>query len=414
VLWRAAMMGSHRTRVTAYACLALSGAALSLGLTACEPPEPEDLEPEEAAEDEDALAPGCAKNARVFTYDPVGWTHLVDAFAKNPSPCADYYIHLPAIAGDKKRPRGGAAVDGIHQKGGKFHAAAEFHWGGWSSSSPGLTWFQKGAAFRIMMKEAGYVDGRDTWAINELPSTVRGDPKVRKNVRDLVRGLYQGAPGDKPMGGLVFIVGMGSPTTNFSVYKPLLENWLTDAAFWKDMNAHVRWWGQEVYARPLDYCVEGATVAKRAEHLNDFTMHPALLAEAGPAAAQEARKFFNESYAPILNGAFRAEAYNTTTISFDNMKAFVSTEVFATRSFANNNDQPDWRIGIAWNEQPEGVTEAKLTELADRIAAAVHDAYPDDDRPLSDVCGTSGAYTLCHCNMTGAAFNEGWSTFRSW
>lgn len=390
-------------------------ALLALAPAACSPPEPEPdaNELEDTLEDDEALAPGCAKNARIFTYDPNGWQRLTDAFVKNPSPCAHYYIHLPAIAGDKKQPRGQTAIDSVHDGGARFHAAAEFHWTGWSQSSS-LTWYEKGVAFRKRMKDAGYVDGRDTWAINELPSSVRSDPKVRAAVRDVVRGLYEGPPGSAPMGGMVFTVGMGSPTTNFSVYKPAMQDWLSDAAFWKQMNLHVRWWGQEVYPTPSNYCVKSATVAERAQRLNDFTMHPVTLAAAGPSAAAEARKFFDESYTPVMNAAFRSDAFNTTTISLDNMKAFVSTEIYATRWFANDHAAPDWRMGIAWNEHPEGVTDAAVTELADRIAAAVHAAYPDDDTKLSDICGTSGAYTLCHCNMSGAAFNDGWSTFRSW
>jgi hypothetical protein len=387
--------------------------SLSLASAGCRPAEPEGEGAEEVAEDDEALAPGCAKNARVFTYNPNGWQHLSDAFARSPSPCAHYYIHLPAIAGDKTTPRGGAAIEGVHENGGRFHAVAELHWTGWSQSSS-TSWYDRGVAFRKRMKAAGYVDGRDTWAVNELPSTVRSDPTVRENVRELVRGLYEGPKGAAPMGGLVFVVGMGSPTTNLSVYKPRMQEWLSDAEFWKDMNAHVRWWGQEVYASPVNTCVKGATVAERASKLNDYAMHPFLLAKAGPAIAAAARAFFDESYVPIHNGAFRTDAYNTTTISLENMKNFVSTEVYATRSFANQNEAPDWRIGIAWNEHPEGVSDVALTELADRVASSVQLAYPDDDTPLGDVCGTSGAYTLCHCNMPGAAFNDGWSTFRTW
>lgn len=387
-----------------------------LGAVGCAPISPDpaaDDEADDTAQYEDALAPGCEKTARVLTYDPVGWEHLVDAFAKNPSPCAHYYIHLPAIAGDKKTPRGQTAVEGIHDKGPQFHALAEFHWTTWSQSST-ASWYDKGVAFRQRMKSAGYVEGRDAWAINELPSTVRSDPKVRAHVRELVRGLYEGPPGAAPMGGLVFIVGMGSTTTNFSVYKPAMEDWLTDAAFWKTMNQYVRWWGQEVYSNPLSSCVDGAPVGQRAAHLNDFTMHPVNLAAAGPAAAGAARSFFDESYTPVLSGAFRADTYQTQTISLANMKAFASTQIYATRSYANKHDAPDFRVGVAWNEHPEGVTDAALASLAERIAAAVHSAYPDDATPIGEICGPNSAYTLCHCNMNGASFSERWGTFASW
>src|SRR5262245_28560816 len=99
---------------------------------------------------EPPLPDGCPKNARIFTYDPVGHGHLADAVGANPSPCADYYIHLPAIASDKTNPRGPAAVDDVHSHGARFHALAEFHWGAWSAVT-GMTWLEKGKEFRKRM-----------------------------------------------------------------------------------------------------------------------------------------------------------------------------------------------------------------------------------------------------------------------
>src|SRR5262249_27941011 len=90
----------------------------SVGCSAA-PPET-DAPAEQQETGDSALAPGCARAARVFTYDPVGWAHLGKAFSENPSPCAQYYIHLPALAGDKTEPRGPGAVDEVHGYGAQF------------------------------------------------------------------------------------------------------------------------------------------------------------------------------------------------------------------------------------------------------------------------------------------------------
>lgn len=368
---------------------------------------------EDPAETVDYIAAGCAKHARIFTYNPRGWEHLSLAFAANPSPCADYYVHLPAGTGDKTIPRGPKAPAEVHAYGPQFHALAEFHYGEWAKVGK-LSWLDKGKLFRKRMIAQGYDPKRDTWSINELPSTTRKDPAVRQNVRDLVKGLYDGNAGDAPLGGLVWNIGVGTAMVNYSVYKPLLEDWLTDAAFWKGMNAHVRWWGQEVYASPEDVCVGSATVGQRAQHINDFAYHPAELAFAGPSAAGAARAFFDESYTPTLSAFWHGDAYRTVNTSLDNMKHHVSTQIYAARAWSTTHSYPDWRVSLAWNEQLDGASVADQGSLAKRIAQSVHDAYSNQHDEASRACSPSGAYTWCGCKVAGASFNDGWKTFQSW
>ena len=362
---------------------------------------------------EPPLPEGCPKNARIFTYDPVGHGHLADAFGNNPSPCADYYIHLPAIAGDKTMPRGPNAVEDVHSHGARFHALAEFHWGGWAAVS-GMTWLEKGKEFRKRMIDKGYDPTRDAWSVNELPSTTKSDPTVRQHVRDVVKGLYTGPDGAPANGGLIYVIGVGSEMVNYSVYKPALEDWLVDQAFWKDMSQYVRWWGQEVYTDPISVCVGSASPGQRAAHINDFVMHPAKLAAAGPPAAGAARAFFNESYVPIMNGAWHAEAYNTEATSLDTMKHHVSTQIYAARVWSNDHVYPDWRTGIAWNNALNGASQADVDELALRIANAIRYGYADDGGGASKACSPSGAYTWCACSVGSAGFNDGWNAFETW
>ncbi len=360
------------------------------------------------------LPANCTFQAKVLTYNPKGWGYLGQALAADPAPCADYYIHLPALAGDKTQPRGEPALTDVHAYGGRFAALAEFHWGGWSDVA-GMTWLQKGKEFRKRMVEKGYVVGRDYWAINELPSSVRTDKAVRQAVRDVVQGLYEGPTGAAPMGGAVYIIGMGQATQNFAVYKPNLKDWTLDAGFWQDMNAYVKWWGQEVYGDPATVCVGAATVAQRSEAVNMFAMHHARLAQVGPAGAAAAKAFFDESYTPLGSAFWRSDIYNTDKLTLDQMKHFASTAVYAARAWAANNPSPDARIALAWNNQLDGASEAEVKDLAARVASALRHAYDVAGPPAAKACSPSGAYTWCACGVAGAAFNNLWkTTFAAW
>src|SRR5258706_4312791 len=63
---------------------------------------------------------------------------LPNAFAAAADRCTQYYVYLPALAGDKTQVR--ADADKVHLLGPNFHAMAEFHWGAWREwvlASPG-------------------------------------------------------------------------------------------------------------------------------------------------------------------------------------------------------------------------------------------------------------------------------------
>ena len=50
---------------------------------------------------------------------------------------------------------------------------------------------------------------------------------------------------------------------------------------------------------------------------------------------------------PLLNGAFRSEAYQTQGLSLDQMRHFVSNQIYAARAWSAHHDYPDKRIGLA-------------------------------------------------------------------
>jgi hypothetical protein len=98
------------------------------------------------------------------------------------------------------------------------------------------------------MAAAGFdISAGDTWTVNEFSSAVRtGAGSARQNVRDLVRGLYDG-DGSAPTKGIVFVVGTGQNSLSFPQYKANLESWLQDAGFWTDMTSYVSDFFQETY-----------------------------------------------------------------------------------------------------------------------------------------------------------------------
>ena len=281
-----------------------------------------------------AARAACPYQAQVLTYNPRGWQPLLDALAANQTPCAQYYIVLPPIS-DKITPRGRRIVQAVRSKGPNFHPVAEFSWTFWSRQ-PG-TWYSKGVAFRRKMAAAGYDPARgETWAINELPSTIRSRTDTRQRARDLIRGLYTGPPGSAPSAGAVFIVGVGQGMRNFGPYKASLRGWLQDAAFWTAISPHVTWWGQETYASCSRVCVPGRVrIAERSTAINDFSQHIAKLAFAGPPATAAARAFFDRAWTPVLTAFWRdPKGYGSNTIPHDTMLKFVSLEVYSARAWA--------------------------------------------------------------------------------
>ncbi len=355
----------------------------------------------------------CETDAEVILYTPSAWTVLADALEADPSYCADYWLTLPANSTDKTTPRAGDEPAGIRARGDHFHAVAEFHWSTWSGESG--SWYDKGVAFRDLMDAAGYnVEGGDTWAINELPSTVRSDDSVRADALEAIRGLYEGSSGATPAEGIVYVVGMGQDTTNFAVYKPYVQDWLQDASFWSTANLYVRFWAQEVYADPHYACVPGATVADVSSSLNSYVQHFAQHAEVGASDVDTAQSYLGRAYVPLMNAVWQSESgYGDTMVDLDTMKKFVSHQVYAARSWSNDHNYPDGRIGFAWVRE-DGVDDTDLAELAERLASAIHYAYDEGGGSAAGACSPSGAYTWCSCEVTGAAFNTGWETFESW
>lgn len=371
---------------------------------------------EDLVEDAEAIT-GCTSVTTVLLYSENTYEFtLPNAFAAAQDPCTRYFVDLPHLAADHTMPRTGA--DQVHALGPNFHALAEFSWSGWASwiaQSPGTrSWYQAGVLFRRRMLDAGYdLPGGDTWVINELPSAIRsGASNVREDAADVVRGLFEG-DGSAHAQGAVFVAGIGQTLQNFSVYKPNVQGWLQDTAFWNAMTAHVRWFSYEVYADPHVDCVVDSNVVADAEQLNAYLEHVPRLAEAGGARTAVAAAYLARSYVPLLNAAWNSDnGFGDNLIPLPPFEKFSRLQVYATHVWAANHPFPGRRIGFAWS--PKSATVDEQQDLAGEIAHSVARAYPPGAfYNLGKLaCSSDGSLDGCGCQVPGA-YNPGWGVFAS-
>jgi len=349
------------------------------------------------------FAADCTPLRAVF-YAGTDWLRLATKLAANASPCAQYYISVPPLAGDKTQFRTDQAWR-IRALGPQFHALAEVNVTGWSSwvSATGRTWYAAGQEARRRMAAAGYdVSAGDTWVVNELSSAVRqGVGSARANMRSFIRGLYEGDGTVPQARGALFVIGISQATAELSVYQSRLQDWYEDAPFWNDMSAYVSDWSQEVYGDVRNWAVPGAAPATRAASLNDYLQHEIALARVAPASGAAASSFLSSAHNPLANAAWAYnEAFGWTDVPYDLMQSYVSSQVSALRSASGS------RFGFAWapknlNALPAADFTAQTGAILDRLAAAIAGA---------DACAPS----WCAGDVAGASLNNGWRTFATW
>lgn len=361
---------------------------------------------------------------RAVFYAASDWLRLATKLAAAASPCAEYYVSVPPLVADKTTFRRDQASR-IRALGPNFHAMAEIHFATWARwvQSTGNSWHAAGVTARERMAAAGYeVALGDTWALNELTSAVRrGDGNARANVRELLRGLYEG-DGTRPTRGAVLVIGFGQRTGDVSVYQNTLQSWLADTAFWTDMAAYVSDWSQEVYGDMRSHAVPGVPVSVRREYLNDYLQHKLVLAGAGPASIETSRAYLRETYSPLANAAWpRESAWGWTMVPVEQMTAYVSAQINALRHFSASSGQARDHWGFAW--APRNTTGlsnadfgAQTGQILDRMAAAVRDSgdVVEPENPGSGACGPPGQDTFCLVDIPEARHNESWRSFRAW
>jgi hypothetical protein len=371
-----------------------------------------------------ARASADCRPLRGVFYAPTDWLRLATKLAANASPCAQYYISIPPIVGDKTRLRPDAAWR-IRALGPNFHAMAEIHFATWSKwvASTGSSWFDAGTTAREHMVTAGYdVTKGDTWAVNELSTAVRRNTgNARANIREFLRGLYEG-DGTHPTQGTAFIVGVGQQTTDVSQYQNNLQNWFSDTAFWTDMSTYVSDWSQETYGDVRNYAVPGAPISQRRDYLNDYLQHEIVLANAGPSTIETARAYIQSAYSPLANAAWERESgYGWTMVPSADMAGYVSAQVYAMRYFTAKSGEPQDHWGFAW--APRNGSGLSSTDFAnqtnailDRLGAAIRDSAQTDvaSNPGSAACGPGGQNVSCVGDLQGAHFNDAWKAFQVW
>ncbi len=370
-----------------------------------------------------AQAPADCRPLRGVFYAATDYLRLATKLAATASPCAQYYVSIPPLVADKTKPRPNAAGR-IRALGPNFHAMAEIHFTTWSRwvQSTGSSWYTAGVTARERMAAAGYdVAKGDTWVVNELSTAVRRNTgNARLNIRDLLRGLYEGT--GARIRGAVFVVGVGQRTSDTSLLQTNLQNWYSDAAFWTDMSAYVSDWGQEVYGDIRNHAVPGAAEVTRRDYANDYLQHPLVLAGVGPATIETARSYLHAAYSPLANAAWERETgYGWTMVPAEQMGAYVSSQVHALRYFSATTAQPQDHWGFAWAPRnaggvPAGEFAAKSGLVLDRLAAAIRDSaeVTDSTDPGSAACGPPGQTLQCAFDVEGATLNEAWKSFRTW
>ncbi len=361
---------------------------------------------------------------RAVFYAASDWLRLATRLAATASPCAEYYVSIPPIVADKTQPRPDQAWR-IRALGPRFHALAEIHFATWSRwvAETGSSWHAAGVTARQRMAAAGYdVAQGDSWVVNELGTGVRrGLGNARANIREFLRGLYEG-DGTQPAQGAAFVIGYGQGSADVSVYQSTLQHWLTDSAFWSDMARYVADWSQEVYGDARSHAVPGSPPETRREYLNDYLQHKLLLAGAGPAEAGTARGYLRQAYSPLANAAWQYDqAYGWTALPPEQMAAYISAQVHALREFSAASGQARDRWGFAW--APKNATGVSAAEFAaqtgfllDRLAAAIRDsgAPVEPGSPGSGACGPPRLDAWCALDLEGARHNLAWRSFRSW
>lgn len=366
-----------------------------------------------------AAVPGCRSAEFVF-YAARDWLRLAPKLAERASPCGDYYVSVPPLVADKTIPRANQAWR-IRALGPRFHAMAEIHWTTWQQwvRATGRTWHDAGVEARRRMAAAGYdVANGDTWAVNELPSSVRRNRgTARRDARAFLGGLYEGD--GRPVQGAVFVIGVMHGTSDASLYKSTLKGWLADTPFWLDMQRTVRFWAQEVYGDARRWGVPGAPPDARREYLTDFLQHLARLGSTAPDRYGAARAFLGRAHTPIANAGWQwPTGLGWTMVSGEQMRHFVSAQTYALRNFAATRAGPD-RFGFAWAPNNDtGMTAdqfiVETDQLLDRLGSALSaSSSPWRVDPGIYAC-TTPTTDWCGADVEGASFTEAWKIFASW
>jgi hypothetical protein len=367
----------------------------------------------------------CSSKLNVVLWGGIQWLELGKALAADRSGCAEYYVTIPPQDSDKTRLRG-RDFKKMRALGTHIHPVAEIRftgetgWQAWVKGphrdfEAGRTFYDAGVEARRRMAERGLDVGRgEVWALNELTEDVlENKAGSRMEIREFLRGLYEGAEGMPKARGIVFNIGVPSDVSDASAYKEDLKAWLTDEAFWNDMDTYVDFFADEVYGNPANWGVAGMPLEQRTERLNEFLFHTATLAEGGPENAGAARDFFERSFVALGNAAWPHPGIgHTDVISAETMGHFIAAQVHAMRGYAEAHEGavPEGTIGFAWapNRDGPGYSKQGVHTILAQLVRAIGGASQEG----GTVCGAGD--DACAGDVDGARVNNAWRIFASW
>jgi hypothetical protein len=398
-------------------------------------------------------APNCAFRTQAFFWTGSGWMGLARALAANRSPCAEYWISIPPPAADK---RGIRADEDDRVRALGIHPVAELTIGGatgWANwvNEPGAnrTWFDAGVEFRRAMEREGYdVDGDETWLINEFDRTTARDgprqppdqdwgPVRRRDMRELMRGLYRGAEGMLPAAGIAEI-GIHFRHQNIpdvDSYRSDMQGWLADSGFWNDADRFLRWIAVENYPDSRLWAPPGSALEARARHLEAYVFHLLELVRSGPPTTRAARSFLERKFLPLVNAGWRARGgeqfefvtgHGNTILNDVQMRHFVTEQVYSIRRYAglHRGQAPAGRLGFSWQacnrltatepdcRAQDAAFKRSLDLILTRIARAIRFAYGEDRSSAARACTPPGGATdWCRGRVRGASFTRAWDDF---
>jgi hypothetical protein len=391
--------------------------------------------------------PPCAQRVEVVVWTAINWGRVARAFANDPAPCADYWVSIPPGT-NRLNLRAPSVFRDVRDLGPNIHPMAEMvlgtptGWANWVAGDATRTWYDAGVEFRKKMAMAGLdVTKGETWMVNEFNrSTFRDGPSSkpleslyrRADMRELIRGLYEGAPGMPPAPGAVEL-GINythQEIGDYAAYKEELKGFLLDSAFWADMDGRVRWMIKEAYPDARKHGVPDSTRTKRRRHMEQYLFHMIDLAAAAPKEAAVAKKVLGETSMTLGNATWAAMGptpdfsggHGWTLFPLEDMFHFLSEQVYAMRYYADSHPKfgPAGRLGFSW--QPTNrfdLTDAEFLAAQDlilaRLASAIRHGYASPDAPAIDACRPPGSgEQWCNSVVPGATFTSNWLDFAYW
>ena len=164
-------------------------------------------------------------------------------------------------------------------------------------------------------------------------------------MRQLMRGLYEGAPGMPKAPGIaeigIHFRHQNLPTVNR--YRLDMKRWLADNGFWSDADRYLRWIAVESYPDSRLWAPVGSSLLARERHLQAYLFHLLELVRSGPSTVRTARSFFERKFLPLANSGWRARGgehfdfvtgHGNTILGDVQMRHFVSEQVYAIRRYA--------------------------------------------------------------------------------